>query len=204
MSAGRERYEFSAGQVADLLSLLDRRLQHRGVPASVFVVGGAAVAASGVRGGRLTEDVDAIAQEPAVLEEARALAEERGLPQNWLNPNAGMWMPPLPEGVLLQPSRPGLRVTYADAGFLFRHQTDRPAPRMQTMSSRSRSDSVCRPPEPASLRHISAATTPTERPWSSSSMATTSTGSCASWLRTPQVYSDGGAVPPLQLHVRRP
>ncbi len=119
MSAGRARWEFSVDEVADLLSLLDRRLQRRGVAASVFVVGGAAVAATGVRRGRLTEDVDAIVKEQAVLEEARALAEERGLPENWLNPKASMWMPPLPYGVLHRPSRRGLRVTYADDGFLF-------------------------------------------------------------------------------------
>ena len=35
-----------------------------------------------------------------------------------MNPNAGMWMPPLPGGVLDQPAEPGLRVTYADDGFL--------------------------------------------------------------------------------------
>ena len=29
-----------------------------------------------------------------------------------------MWMPPLPGGVLDQPAEPGLRVTYADDGFL--------------------------------------------------------------------------------------
>lgn len=38
---------------------------------------------------------------------------------NWLNKNAGMWMPPLPAGALDHPSEPGLRVTYADDGFLF-------------------------------------------------------------------------------------
>ena len=35
-----------------------------------------------------------------------------------MNPNAGMWMPPLPGGVLDQPAEPGLRVAYADDGFL--------------------------------------------------------------------------------------
>ena len=119
MSAGRERYEFSADQVADLLAQLDHRLERRGIAASVFVVGGAAVAATGVRQERLTEDVDAMTQEQAVLEEASALATEQGIPPNWLNPKARMWMPPLPKGVLDRPARPGLQVTYADDGFLF-------------------------------------------------------------------------------------
>lgn len=119
MSSSPERYEFSKAQVADLLAQLDHRLRHRGIAASVFVVGGAAIAATGVRQERLTEDVDAITQDQTVLEEASALAAEQGLPPSWLNPNALMWMPPLPVGVLDRPARPGLQVTYADDAFLF-------------------------------------------------------------------------------------
>jgi len=119
MSTNAERHEFSASEVAELLAELDRRLRRRGVSASVFVVGGAAVAVAGIRGERLTEDVDVVTDEQVVLEEASLLARERGLPENWLNPNARMWMPPLPEGVLNRPDAPGLRVTYADDGFLF-------------------------------------------------------------------------------------
>ena len=119
MSSSPERYEFSRAQVADLLAQLDQRLRRRGIAASVFVVGGAAIAASGVRQERLTEDVDAITQDHTVLEEASALAAEQGLPPNWLNPNASMWMPPLPAGVLDRPAHPGLQITYADDAFLF-------------------------------------------------------------------------------------
>lgn len=93
MSTSAERHEFSASEVAELLAELDRRLRRRGVSASVFVVGGAAVAVAGIRGGRLTEDVDVVTDEQVVLEEASLLARERGLPENWLNPNARMWMP---------------------------------------------------------------------------------------------------------------
>jgi hypothetical protein len=119
MSTSAERHEFSASEVAELLAKLDRRLRRRGVSASVFVVGGAAVAVAGIRDGRLTEDVDVVTDEQVVLEEASLLARERGLPEKWLNPNARMWMPPLPNGVLDRPDSPGLRVTYADDGFLF-------------------------------------------------------------------------------------
>lgn len=114
----RPRHEFTAEETADLLAELDARLRRRGVGASIFVVGGAAIAANRTRRERVTEDVDALIRDTVVLDEARALARERGLPENWLNPNAGMWMPPLPEGVLDQPAEPGLRVTYADDGFL--------------------------------------------------------------------------------------
>ena len=112
------RHEFTAEETADLLDELDARLRRRGVAASIFVVGGAAIAANHTRRDRVTEDVDALTRDTAVLEEAQALARERGLPEDWLNPNAGRWMPPLPGGVLDQPAEPGLRVTYADDGFL--------------------------------------------------------------------------------------
>ena len=111
-------HEFTADDIRDLLSELDQRLRNRGVAAAVFVVGGAAVAATGIRGGRLTKDVDAILENPVVVDEARAMATEHGLPENWLNPNARMWMPPLPEGALDPPSEPGLRVIFAEDAFL--------------------------------------------------------------------------------------
>lgn len=74
---------------------------------------------SGLRRDRITADVDAITPDAVVIEEARAIAQDRGLPQNWLNPDATMWMPPLPAGVLDPPDEAGLRVTYAEGGFLF-------------------------------------------------------------------------------------
>ena len=114
----RRRHEFTAEETAELLDELDARLRERGVAASIFIVGGAAIAANHTRRERVTEDVDALTRDTVVLEEAKTLARERGLPENWLNPNAGMWMPPLPAGVLDKPAEAGLRVTYADEGFL--------------------------------------------------------------------------------------
>ena len=101
------RHEFTAEETTELLGELDARLRARGVAASIFVVGGAAIAANHTRRDRVTQDVDALTRDTVVLEEARALARERGLPENWLNPNAGMWMPPLPGGVLDHPTEPG-------------------------------------------------------------------------------------------------
>jgi hypothetical protein len=112
------RHEFTVEETTALLNELDARLRRRGVAASIFVVGGAAIAANYTRRERVTEDVDALTRDTVVLEEARTLARERGLPKNWLNPNAGMRMPPLPGGVLDRPAEPGLRVTYAGNGFL--------------------------------------------------------------------------------------
>lgn len=97
------RHRFAAEEAAALLGELDARLRERGVAASVFVVGGAAIAATEARSRRLTEDVDALTHDEVVLEEAKAMARERGLPENWLNQDAKMWMPPLPAGVLDHP-----------------------------------------------------------------------------------------------------
>lgn len=66
----------------------------------------------------MTVDIDGITRQPAVIEAARALAAERGLPMNWLNSNANMWMPPLPPTLFEPPDVPGLRVTYASDDFL--------------------------------------------------------------------------------------
>jgi len=115
----RRGHEFSAEETAELLTELDARLRHRGVAASIFVVGGAAIAATGVRSGRLTEDVDVLTGDTVVLDEAKTLGRERGLPETWLNPNANIWMPPLPSGVLDPPAEPGLQVIYAEDAFLF-------------------------------------------------------------------------------------
>lgn len=117
MNADR-RHEFTASEIQELLSALDGRLRDRGVAASVFVVGGAAIAATGIREDRVTVDIDGITRQPAVIEAARALAAERGLPMNWLNSNANMWMPPLPPTLFEPPDFPGLRVTYASDDFL--------------------------------------------------------------------------------------
>ena len=43
------RHEFTAAETADLLDELDVRLRRRGVAASIFVVGGAAIAANQTR-----------------------------------------------------------------------------------------------------------------------------------------------------------
>lgn len=118
MTPQRRTHEFSSAETQRLLAELDRRLRDRGIAAAIFVVGGAAIAAIGARSGRLTQDVDALTDSDAVLQEARDLARDRGLPERWLNRAAGAWMPPLPAGVLDKPDRAGLRVTYADDGFL--------------------------------------------------------------------------------------
>ncbi|MGW6196337.1 DUF6036 family nucleotidyltransferase [Kribbella sp. NPDC055110] len=112
------RNEFRAGEIVDLLSELDRRLKARGISASIFVVGGAAIAVTSNDDPRRTEDIDAITRDQAVVDEARAMASQRKLPEDWLNTRAGPWMPPLPEGVLERGDAPGLHIAYATDEFL--------------------------------------------------------------------------------------
>ncbi|TCC52707.1 hypothetical protein E0H75_02830 [Kribbella capetownensis] len=112
------RHEFTAGEIVDLLSELDKRLKTRGTPASVFVVGGAAIAVTSNDDPRRTEDIDAITRDEVVVDEAREMASQRKLPEDWLNTRATSWMPPLPEGALQGGDGPGLHITYATDEFL--------------------------------------------------------------------------------------
>jgi Nucleotidyltransferase of unknown function (DUF6036) len=111
-------YEFTAAEITALLAKLDERLRARAASASVFIVGGAAIAVGSRHYRRQTEDVDAVTRDAIVIEEARELAVEIGLPRNWLNTRASMWMPPVPEEALVRAATPGLRVTYATGEFL--------------------------------------------------------------------------------------
>jgi hypothetical protein len=112
------RNEFTAAEIVDLLSELDKRLKKRGISASVFVVGGAAIAVTSNDNLRRTEDIDAITRDEAVIDEALALASQCKLPEDWLNTRASPWMPPLPEGALQHSDTPGLSITYATDEFL--------------------------------------------------------------------------------------
>lgn len=113
-----QRHEFTAAEIIDLLSELDKRLKRRAISAGIFVVGGAAIAVTSQENPRRTEDIDAITRTDAVVEEARAMASQRKLPEDWLNTRASSWMPPLPEGALEGGDAPGLHITYATDEFL--------------------------------------------------------------------------------------
>ena len=95
-----------------LLSELDERLRARNVAASIYVVGGAAMALAYGRD-TVTPDIDAITSHRAVVEEAQAIARARGLTQDWLNSSAEAWVPPRPESALHPPESPGLEIHVA-------------------------------------------------------------------------------------------
>jgi predicted nucleotidyltransferase len=93
---------------------LGDRLARRGVVADVYVFGGAAMALA-YDARRATRDIDAVFQpHGVVVDEARAVAEELGLPGWWLNEQASVYV--APGGDPAAPrvfDHPGLRVSAA-------------------------------------------------------------------------------------------
>ena len=79
-------------QLERAFTALGERLVRRGVVADVFVVGGAAMALA-YDATRVTRDVDSLfVPHGVVLEEARNVAQDLGLPAWWLNEQAGVYI----------------------------------------------------------------------------------------------------------------
>lgn len=100
--------------IAAAFRRLGDRLLRRGLVADVYVFGGAAMALA-YDARRATRDIDAVFKpHGAVVEEARAVAEELGLPYWWLNEQASSYVarggdPGAPRVF----DHPGLRVSAA-------------------------------------------------------------------------------------------
>jgi hypothetical protein len=100
--------------IFDALRRLGDKLARRGVVADIYVFGGAAMALA-YDARRSTRDIDAVFHPHGiVLEEARAVAAELGLPQWWLNEQASAYTAPGgdPAGPRVF-DHPGLRVQAA-------------------------------------------------------------------------------------------
>nr|MDT0663475.1 DUF6036 family nucleotidyltransferase [Micromonospora sp. DSM 115978] len=100
--------------IEDAFRRLGDRLARRGVVADLYVFGGAAMALA-YDSRRATRDIDAVFQpHGVVLEEARAVADELGMPHWWLNEQASAYV--APGGDATAPrvfDHPGLRVATA-------------------------------------------------------------------------------------------
>ncbi len=100
--------------IEDAFRRLGDRLARRGVVGDLYVFGGAAMALA-YDARRATRDIDAVFQpHGVVLDEARAVAEELGLPPWWLNEQASVYV--APGGDAAAPrvfDHPGLRVSAA-------------------------------------------------------------------------------------------
>lgn len=110
--------QFSAAKILDALQALGDELTRRDVRGQIFIVGGAAMAlAYSTR--RVTRDIDA-AFEPksAIYAAAEKVAEERGLPADWLNDAAKAFMPGKDSEARPVPDVDGIEVTTASPRYL--------------------------------------------------------------------------------------
>jgi hypothetical protein len=74
-----------------LFARLDDKMSAKGVEATIFVVGGAALALT-VSGERVTTDVDGQYEDYSIDELAKAVAQEEHLPEHWLNHSINVTM----------------------------------------------------------------------------------------------------------------
>lgn len=100
------------------LQALAVELDRRGVRAELFVVGGAAMALAYSRS-RITKDIDAIFEPKAtVYEAAQVVAEELGMPQDWLNDAVKAFAPGDDPDRRVVFSTPALEVSAASPRYL--------------------------------------------------------------------------------------
>lgn len=107
-------------QLERAFTALGERLVRRGVVADVFVVGGAAMALA-YDATRVTRDVDSLfVPHGIVLEEARNVAKDLGMPPRWLNEQASVYISGKDDpGKRRVFDHPGLRVTAASPRHIF-------------------------------------------------------------------------------------
>jgi hypothetical protein len=101
-------------EIEQALRMLGERLARRGVTAKVYVFGGAAMALA-YDSRRATRDIDAVfVPHGVVLDEARKVGEQLGLPPWWLNEQGSAYVAPGgdPDAPRIF-DHPGLRLTAA-------------------------------------------------------------------------------------------
>lgn len=120
--------------VLDLLRQVGARLQDRGVTASIYVVGGSAMALV-FDARRTTHDIDAALTEHGdeFTEEARVVGEEHGLPADWVNSRAVAFLPTAQDPAASEITLPGLTVAVASPEHLI-------AMKLRAMRSRDMED----------------------------------------------------------------
>lgn len=93
-----ERRQLTAAELHELFTDLGARLGERDIDATLYVVGGAAMALA-FDSRRLTADIDGLAKPAAeVYPVAREMAPGHGLTADWLSGSAQAWLPNLPDG----------------------------------------------------------------------------------------------------------
>jgi hypothetical protein len=112
-----ERY-FTEARIRTALEALGDELISQGVRGQIFIVGGAAMAlAYSTR--RVTKDIDAVFEpKSAIYTAAAKVAEDLGLPEDWLNDAAKGFMPGTDEDSRPVPDIRGIEVTTASPSYL--------------------------------------------------------------------------------------
>jgi hypothetical protein len=110
--------EFTRARILHALQALGEELTSDGVQAQMFIVGGAAMAlAYSTR--RVTKDIDAVFEpKQTVYAAAAKVAEELGLPEDWLNDAVKGFMPGPDEAPRPVPAVAGIEVTTASPRYL--------------------------------------------------------------------------------------
>lgn len=114
----RPTRHFTRAEILEALQALGDELTRRGIHGQVFIVGGAAMAiAYSTR--RVTRDVDAVFEPKASICEAAAkVAEDLGLPDDWLNDAAKGFMPGHDEDARPVPDIQGIEITTASPRYM--------------------------------------------------------------------------------------
>jgi Nucleotidyltransferase of unknown function (DUF6036) len=109
---------FTQAKILAALQALGDELTRQGVRGQIFVVGGAAMAlAYSTR--RVTKDIDAVFEPKSVIYDAAAtVADELGLPEDWLNDAAKGYMPGNDEHPRPVADIHGIEVTTASPRYL--------------------------------------------------------------------------------------
>lgn len=109
---------FNRARILTALQALGGELTRRGVRGQVFIVGGAAMAlAYSTR--RVTTDIDAVFEPKSLIYEATAkVAEDLGLPEDWLNDAVKGFLPGADEHPLPVPEIQGIEITTASPRYL--------------------------------------------------------------------------------------
>jgi hypothetical protein len=111
-------HEFTKAWILRALQALGDELTREGVQAQMFIVGGAAMAlAYSTR--RVTKDIDAVFEPKQIVYAAAAtVAEELGLPEDWLNDAVKGFIPGPDEAPRPVPAIEGIEVTTASPRYL--------------------------------------------------------------------------------------
>jgi hypothetical protein len=110
--------QFTRAKIVKALQALGDELARREVRGQIFIVGGAAIAlAYATR--RVTKDIDAVFEPKAVIYEAAAkVADDLGLPEDWLNDAAKAYMPGKDSDARPLPDVKGIEITTASPRYL--------------------------------------------------------------------------------------